>query len=98
MKHRVILASSAVSDINEIFDYILTEVGERIARDYVGRIRDFLLGLDLFPHRGTVIDSARNMRSVGFEHRATVIFRVENGEVTILRVFHRGRNIELDDI
>lgn len=98
MKHRVILSSSAVSDINEIFDYILAESGERIARNYVGKIRDFLLGLDLFPHRGTVIDSVRNIRSVGFERRATVVFRVESDEVTILRIFHRGRNVDLDEI
>lgn len=98
MKHRVVLSSSAVSDINEIFDYILAEAGERIARDYVGKIRDFLQRLDLFPHRGTVIDRDSNTRSVGFERRATVIFRVQNDQVTILRVFHQGRNIELDEI
>ncbi|MCD2171385.1 type II toxin-antitoxin system RelE/ParE family toxin [Rhizobium sp. C4] len=98
MKHRVVLSSSAVSDVNEIFDYILAEAGERIARDYIGRMRDFLQRLELFPHRGTVINNDSNMRSVGYERRATVIFRVENGQVTILRVFHRGRNIDLDEI
>lgn len=98
MKHRVVLSDAAVSDINEIFDYILAEAGERIARDYVGRMRDFLQRLDLFPHRGTLIDSESNLRSVGYERRATIVFRVEHAQVIILRVFHRGRNIELDEI
>lgn len=98
MKHRVVLSDSAVSDINEIFDYILAEAGERIAREYVGRMRDLLQRLDLFPHRGTLINSESNLRSVGYERRATVVFRVEHAQVTILRVFHRGRNIELDEI
>lgn len=98
MKHRVVLSSSAVYDINELFDYILAEAGERIARDYVRRMRDFLQRLDVFPNRGTVIDSETNTRRVGFERRATVIFRVEDVQVTILRVYHRGRNIELDEI
>jgi plasmid stabilization system protein ParE len=98
MKHRVVLSSSAVSDINELFDYILADAGERIARDYVGKLRDFLLRLDLFPHRGTLINSESNTRRVGYERRATIIFRVEDDQVTILRVFHRGRNIEFDEI
>ena len=98
MKHRVVLSSSAVSDINALFDYVLAEAGERIARDYVGKMKDFLQRLDVFPNRGTVIDSGTNTRRVGFERRATVIFRVEDHQVTILRVYHRGRNIELDEI
>ncbi len=98
MKHRVVLSDSAVNDITEIFDYILAEAGERIARDYVGRMRDFLQRLDLFPHRGTLIDSESNLRTVGYERRATIVFRVEHAQVIILRVFHRGRNIELDEI
>lgn len=98
MKHRVVLSSSAVSDINELFDYLLAEAGERIARDYVGKLRVFLQRLDVFPNRGTVINSESNTRRVGFERRATVIFRVEDDQVTILRVYHRGRNIALDEI
>ncbi len=94
MKHRVVVSSSAVSDINELFDYILAEAGERIARDYVRRMRDFLQRLDVFPNRGIVINSESNTRRVGFERRATVIFRVEDDQVTILRVYHRGRNAE----
>jgi plasmid stabilization system protein ParE len=98
MKHRVVLSSSAVSDIIELFDYILAEAGERIARDYVGKLRYFLQRLDIFPHRGTLINSESNTRRVGYERRATIIFRVEDDQVTILRVYHRGRNIELDEI
>lgn len=97
MKHRVVLSSSAVSDINELFDYILAEAGERIARDYVGKLRDFLHRFDVFPNRGTLINSESNTRRIGYERRATVIFRVEDDQVTILRVYHRGRDIELDE-
>lgn len=49
---------------------------------------------DTFPMRGSSRqDLGAGIRTVGFERRATIAFRVLADEVEILRVFHGGQDI-----
>jgi len=53
-----------------------------------------VLSLETFPERGTAIPGrASGLRVVGFEWRVTILFRVTEDEVNILRTLYGGRDI-----
>jgi len=61
----------------ELYDYISAHAGEKIAWDYICRIREACLGLADFPERGTRRDDILpGLRVIGFERRVTIAFRV----------------------
>lgn len=94
----VVISDRAKADIAEIVRYLVPRAGRPVAHSYADEIIDYCLGFSLFPNRGTVMSSKHNMRSVGFNRQATILFRVDHRQVTILRIFHRGSNVELEEI
>jgi toxin ParE1/3/4 len=96
MKSRdVAFSPEAESDLTGLFDYIVTQAGQKVAQDYVARIETFCSGLDLASERGTSRDDLRKgLRVVGFEKRLTIAFMVEINRVVILKIFTAGQNWE----
>ena len=102
MNYRVVFSPEAIQDLNDLHAYILPDAGPPRARDYVGKIYDYCLSFETFPQRGTRRDDIfSGLRIVGYHRRATIAFRIAADQVTILRVFHHGRDItfsgEADD-
>jgi toxin ParE1/3/4 len=98
MTYRVAFSPEAIQDFNDLHAYILPDAGPQRARDYVSRLYDHCLGFATFPERGTRRDDlAPGLRIVGYRRRATIAFRIEGDTVTILRIFHHGRNIAFPD-
>lgn len=96
MNYTVVFDEASERDLAEIYDYLLSEAGERTADRYTGQIIDYCKSLEIFPKRGTSRDEiAPGLRQVGYRRRATIIFRVKDTEIVILRVFNHGRNIGL---
>jgi toxin ParE1/3/4 len=53
------------------------------------------MALETSPARGTRRDDIRpGLRTVGFERRATIAFRIVGREVVIIRIFYGGRDFE----
>jgi toxin ParE1/3/4 len=98
VNYAVSFALTATADLEDVFDYIAGNSGERIARNYVAEIYGYCLGLDTFPHRGTGRDDLLpGLRLVGFKHQATIAFLIEDTNVFIIRVFYGGRDIRFSD-
>jgi plasmid stabilization system protein ParE len=102
MNYRVAFSPEAIQDFNDQYGYIVSDAGVLRARNYVGKLYDYCLSFETFPERGMRRDDiAPGLRIVGYRRRATIAFRIDGAEVTIVRVFHHGRNIvfgsELND-
>lgn len=53
------------------------------------------MALETSPARGTRRDDIRpGLRTIGFERRATIAFRIVDREVVIIRIFYGGRDFE----
>ena len=53
------------------------------------------MALETSPARGTRRDDIRlGLRTIGFERRATIAFRIVGREVVIVRIFYGGRDFE----
>ena len=95
MSIRVGFSERAIADLQDIYDYIAPRGNERIARDYVARLYAYCLDFQVFPERGVRRDDLRpGLRLIGYRRQATIAFAVLGHDVTILRVFQRGRDVE----
>jgi toxin ParE1/3/4 len=69
-------------DLFALYNYIAQQAGHAVAGSYIDRIEAACLALEVFPERGTRRDDIRpGIRTLGFERRATIVFRVLENEV-----------------
>ena len=92
---RVVFDPAAERDLFAIYEHIAEAAGLRRAGLYVDRITAACMALSTFPERGTPRDDlSAGVRTIGFERRATIAYRVEGALVIILGVFYAGRDFE----
>lgn len=95
---RVVFTPRAEEHLDRIYETILAASYESRADAFVGRIVDYCQGFSTFPHRGTRRDEiSPGLRTVGFERRVTLAFKVTENEVIIAGVYYGGRNWEASD-
>ncbi|TCP87415.1 plasmid stabilization system protein ParE [Rhizobium sp. PP-CC-2G-626] len=86
----------ANADLTELFDCLAPRAGYAVAFKYVSDIHRHCLGFALFPQRGFSREDLRpGLRVVGFRRRASIVFQVKDEQVTIIRIFHRGRDLRV---
>jgi toxin ParE1/3/4 len=71
------------------------QAGRAVASDYIDRIEAACMALEVFSQRGRRRDDIwPGIRTMGFERRATIAFRVLENEVVIVRIFYGGQDYE----
>ncbi|OSZ71988.1 hypothetical protein CAP39_00970 [Sphingomonas sp. IBVSS1] len=89
---RVELSRLALADLERIGDWIAAHAGAAVALAYLERMERACAALADFPRRGTPRDDlGPGVRTISFEGRATIAYRIEGACVLILGVFHAGR-------
>jgi toxin ParE1/3/4 len=85
----------AEDDLFGLYETIAAQAGPDVAGQYVERIEAACLALETSPMRGTRRDDlSPGLRSMGFERRATIVFRVRGSRVSVIRIFYGGRDFE----
>ncbi|WP_300573191.1 type II toxin-antitoxin system RelE/ParE family toxin [Phenylobacterium sp.] len=96
IRRTIAFSPEARNDLLALYDWIASEASPETAMSYIGRIERFISGFETAAERGTLRDDIRpGLRTIGFERRLTIAF-VVGEQVTILRLFHAGRNWEGD--
>ena len=95
MAFKVVFRGSAERDLANLYRYIRDANNDPApAARYIQEIRSYCERFSDFPERGTRRDDIKQgLRTVGFERRATIVFRVQGNTVRILRVLYGGRNL-----
>ena len=95
MALEVAFSPEAEEDLFSIYVYVAEGSDLAAADAYDARLRKACLRLTDFPGRGTPRDDfAAGLRSVAFERRATIYYRVAGTGVEIVRVIYKGRDPE----
>lgn len=95
MARRVVLLDTASKDLFELGLYIAEHSGAEVANGYLDRIYTACMGLATFPERGRRRDDILpGLRTIGFERRATIVFRVLKTRVEIVTIAYGGRDFE----
>jgi toxin ParE1/3/4 len=93
--HKVVFRRRAEARLTELYDYIAEQSSPRIAIEYIRRIRTTCFALSDFPERGTRRDDVLpGLRTIGFERRVTIAFRVLKTRVEIVSIAYGGRDFE----
>lgn len=91
MAFEVRLLSEAEDDLFEIYRYVADQGGAERTDAYDRRIRAACRKLADYPRRGTPRELlGPGLRSITFERRATVYYRVTEPVVEIVRILRRG--------
>ena len=97
MARKVVFRPEAEADLVGLYEHIAERSGYRIAGGYIDRIEEACMALSTFPKRGTRReDIMPGLRTVGFERRVTIAFRVLKAQVEIVTIAYAGRNFEDD--
>lgn len=93
MTHKVVFRPAAQADLFALYSYIENDSGAARAGGYIDRIEAACLALATFPERGSLREAiGPGVRVVGFERRASILFRVEGDRVLILRILYGGQD------
>lgn len=95
MTKPVTLSDEAISDLDDIFEWIADAAHPAIAQAYVDRLKAYCLSFARFPERGTLRPTLHTgLRTIGFRRQVTIVFTVRDNDVLILRIARRGRDID----
>lgn len=89
------LSEAAIADLSEVGRWIAERANTEIALAYVARVKTACAQLGTFPNRGTPrFDVQAGLRTVTYQRRIVIAYRVERGTVTILRLIDTARDFE----
>ncbi|MGD0629253.1 MAG: type II toxin-antitoxin system RelE/ParE family toxin [Terracidiphilus sp.] len=93
-RYEVHFRADAVEDLDALFRYIVEQSSLEIADGYLARIERVCRSLASLPMRGTAVPGrVAGLRTMGFERRVTILFRVKDERVDILRILYGGRDL-----
>ena len=85
----------ARADLLHLLDWIAERAGTKVAVAYIDRLEVYCQGFEFASERGHRRDDIRpGLRVVGFERRIAIAFTVGPSEVTILRLYYGGRDLQ----
>jgi toxin ParE1/3/4 len=92
---KVVFRPQAEADLLALYRYISEASGLGIAGGYIERIEVACMSLATFPNRGTKRDDlAPGLRTIAFERRVTIAYRVLKTRVEIVTIAYGGRDFE----
>ena len=90
---RFYISPHAQSDLSSILEYLATEAGTWVARDYREQIRAFYRLLRDYPDIGAPRPSLGRDIRMGVVRPYLVIYRHSGGTLTVLRIIHGRRKL-----
>lgn len=99
MSRRVRFRPAARVDLRELYLYIADHASPAVAVAYVRRIRIACEKLEFMSRRGQPRDDlGYGIRTLPFEGKATIVYRIDDIGVQITRVFPAGKDYSSKDI
>ncbi|MGA2289687.1 type II toxin-antitoxin system RelE/ParE family toxin [Bradyrhizobium sp.] len=95
MAIKVLFRPQAEADLLALYRYIAGASSLATAGNYIDRIETACMSLAEFPNRGTKRDDlAPGLRTIAFERRVTIAYRVLRTRVDIVTISYAGRDFE----
>lgn len=94
-RHKVEFLRRAEIDLFQLYEQTAEQAGLNTATGYIDRIEEACRELELSPLRGRQRDDVLpGLKTVGFERRAIIVFRVRGSRVSIIRILYGGQDVE----
>lgn len=93
--YRVVFRREALSQLDELYEYIAGTGAPGNAARYIEAIVTFCEDLATFPRRGSLREDIRpGLRTISYRKRVVVAFAILEDTVAILGIFYGGRDHE----
>lgn len=93
--HVVAFTPEAEEQLAELYRYIEENANADVALRYTNAVIEYCEGLETFPLRGTPRDDILpGLRTTSYRRRTEIAYTVEDGKISIIGVFHGGRDYE----
>ena len=94
-RYEVVFTPEAEEQLAELYRYIEENATAAVALSYTSSVVECCEGLATFPLRGTPRDDVRpGLRTTAYKRRTEIAYTVDDGKVSIIGVFHGGRDYE----
>jgi len=91
MPYAVVISAKAQKKLTQLELYLAARFYPENAERFIDRLVDACESLTLAPYRGTARDDLKpGMRSVGFERKVTIYFKIHGRKVVIVNITYRG--------
>ena len=96
-RYEVVFSPEAEEDLAELYRYIEENATADVALRYTSAVVEYCEGLATFPLRGTPRDDIRpGLRTTSYKRRTEIAYTAEDEKVSIIGVFHGGRDYEAE--
>jgi toxin ParE1/3/4 len=94
-RYEVVFTPEAEEQLAQLYRYIAENANADVALRYTNAVVEYCEGLATFPLRGTPRDDIRpGLRTTSYRRRTEIAYTVEDEKVSIIGVFHGGRDYE----
>ena len=77
---------------DKILDYLLTEWGDRVTRNFVKKVYDFLEILSEYPEIGSIENNEKGIRGFTIIKQITIFYRIKGETIILLNFFDNRQN------
>jgi plasmid stabilization system protein ParE len=96
-RYEVVFTPEAEEQLAELYRYIAGNATEDVALRYTTAVVEYCEGLATFPLRGIPRDDIRPaLRMTSYRRRTEIAYTAEDERVSIIGVFHGGRDYEAE--
>ncbi len=92
MALKIIWSKRASLKFDQTITYLIDEWGEKSAKQFIGKVFDFLEILSEFPEIGSVENKEKNIRGFTIVKQVNLYYRIKNNKIILLIFFDNRQN------
>jgi plasmid stabilization system protein ParE len=92
MALKIVWSKRASLKFDEIISFLIDEWGEKYAKQFIGRVFDFLEILSEYPQIGSVENRAKNIRGFTIVKQVNLYYRIKNDRIVLILFFDNRQN------
>ncbi len=92
MALKIVWSKRASLKFDQIISYLVDEWGEKSAKQFIGRVFDFLEILSEFPEIGSVENKEKNIRGFTIVKQVNIYYRIKGDSIILILFFDTRQN------
>ena len=92
MALKIVWSKRASFKFDQIISYLIDEWGEKSAKQFIGRVFDFLEIFSEFPEIGSVENKEKNIRGFTIVKQVNIYYRIKGDTIILILFFDNRQN------
>jgi plasmid stabilization system protein ParE len=92
MDLKIVWSKRASKKFDQIISYLIDKWGEKSAKQFIGRVFEFLEILSEFPEMGSVENKEKNIRGFTIVKQVNIYYRIKGDNSIVILFFDNRQN------